>query len=192
MTSPTTTKYGVSTSLKPLFRTKSFLESSGCRTHPLKTSGYWPRLTQMGKIQNGPSCSRWWYKSKQKWVTGSKPRLQEASDAGCCCHLSATCWSRSTNAPRYVVATVSRIDKIIRLFCRISSLLKGSFAKETYHFIDPTNCSHPISGASTTWTVTLTVNYDLADGSTVTISGLTASATVDGYLTVTSTPAGLG
>ena len=26
----------------------------------------------------------------------------------------------------------------IGLFCRISSLLKGSFAKETYHFFDPT------------------------------------------------------
>jgi len=44
----------------------------------------------------------------------------------------------------YGVATVSRIDKIISLFCRISSLLWVSFAKETYHFIDPTNQSHPI------------------------------------------------
>ena len=44
----------------------------------------------------------------------------------------------------YGVATVSRIDWIIGLFCRISSLLQGSFAKETYHFIDPTNWSHPI------------------------------------------------
>jgi len=44
----------------------------------------------------------------------------------------------------YGVATVSRIDKITGLFCRISSLLQGSFAKETYNFIDPTNQSHPI------------------------------------------------
>jgi len=28
--------------------------------------------------------------------------------------------------------------------CRISSLLYGSFAKETYHFKEPTNRSHPI------------------------------------------------
>jgi len=42
------------------------------------------------------------------------------------------------------VATVSRIDKIIGLFCRILSLLYGSFAKETYNLIDPTNQSHPI------------------------------------------------
>jgi len=39
----------------------------------------------------------------------------------------------------YGVATVSRIDKIMGLFRRISSLLKVSFAKETYNFIDPTN-----------------------------------------------------
>ena len=45
----------------------------------------------------------------------------------------------------YGLATVSRIDKIIGLFCRISSLLQGSFAKETYNLIDPTNQSHPIS-----------------------------------------------
>jgi len=30
------------------------------------------------------------------------------------------------------------------LFCRILSLLKGSFAKETYNFKEPTKCSHPI------------------------------------------------
>jgi len=46
------------------------------------------------------------------------------------------------------VATVSRIDKIIGLFCRILSLLLGSFAKETYNFIDPTNQSHPIHNTS--------------------------------------------
>jgi len=41
------------------------------------------------------------------------------------------------------VATVSRIDKIIGLFCRILSHFQGSFAKETYHLIDPTKRSHP-------------------------------------------------
>ena len=34
--------------------------------------------------------------------------------------------------------------EIIGLFCRTSSLLLGSFAKEPYNFIDPTNQSHPI------------------------------------------------
>jgi len=42
------------------------------------------------------------------------------------------------------VATISRLVKIIGLFCRISSLSLGSFAKETYHFKEPTTCSHPI------------------------------------------------
>jgi len=32
------------------------------------------------------------------------------------------------------------------LFCRILSLVLGSFAKETYNLIDPTNQSHPILG----------------------------------------------
>ena len=45
----------------------------------------------------------------------------------------------------YGVATISRLLNIIGLFCRNSSLLQGSFAKETYKLIDPTNRSHPIS-----------------------------------------------
>ena len=44
----------------------------------------------------------------------------------------------------YGVATISRLLKMIRLFCRISSLLYGSFAKETYNFKEPTSHSHPI------------------------------------------------
>jgi len=44
----------------------------------------------------------------------------------------------------YGVPTVSRIDKSIGLFCKLLSLLSGSFAKETYSLIDPTNRSHPI------------------------------------------------
>ena len=43
------------------------------------------------------------------------------------------------------VATISRLLKTIRLFCRISSLLQGSVAKETYNFKEPTNRSHPIA-----------------------------------------------
>jgi len=44
----------------------------------------------------------------------------------------------------YGVATISRLLKFIGLFCKISSLLKGSFAKETYNFKEPANRSHPI------------------------------------------------
>jgi len=42
------------------------------------------------------------------------------------------------------VATMSRLLEIIGLFCRISSVLYGSFAKETYNFKEPTDRSHPI------------------------------------------------
>jgi len=45
----------------------------------------------------------------------------------------------------YGVTTISRLLNIIRLFCRISSLLYDSFAKEIYHFKEPTHRSHPIS-----------------------------------------------
>jgi len=44
----------------------------------------------------------------------------------------------------YEVATISRLLNIIGLFCRISSLLQGSFAKETYNLEGPASRSHPI------------------------------------------------
>jgi len=59
------------------------------------------------------------------------------------CHVSF-CRRYVSCCRCYGVVMVSRIDKIIGLFCRILSLLQGSFAKETYDFIDPTNQSHPI------------------------------------------------
>jgi len=45
----------------------------------------------------------------------------------------------------YGVATMSRLLKIIGLFCRTQSRLLGSFAKETYNFKEPTNRSQPLS-----------------------------------------------
>jgi len=44
----------------------------------------------------------------------------------------------------YGVATISRLLKILGLFCRKSAVLQGSFAKEPYNFKEPTNRSHPI------------------------------------------------
>jgi len=58
---------------------------------------------------------------------------------------------------QYGVATTSRIKKITCLFCRISSLLWGSFAKETYSLIDATKISHPILDP-----YYLTTNYGVA------------------------------
>jgi len=49
-----------------------------------------------------------------------------------------------TQSDTYGVATTSRLLQIIGFVCRISSLLWGSFAKETYNFKEPTTCSHPI------------------------------------------------
>ena len=57
-----------------------------------------------------------------------------------CIHMQYT-YACNTH---YGVATVSRIDKVIGLFCRIASLLQGSFAKEAYNLIDLTNQSHPV------------------------------------------------
>jgi len=42
------------------------------------------------------------------------------------------------------VATISRLLWIIGLFTEYRSLLWGSFAKETYNFMEPTTRSHPI------------------------------------------------
>jgi len=44
----------------------------------------------------------------------------------------------------YGVAYVSRIDKMIGLFCKRTLWKKQYSAKETYNFVDPTNRSHPI------------------------------------------------
>jgi len=52
------------------------------------------------------------------------------------CNLSSYVWERYTN----------RIDYIVALFCRIASLLWGSFAKETYDLIDPTNIRYIVAG----------------------------------------------
>ena len=45
----------------------------------------------------------------------------------------------------YGVATISRLLQIVGLFCRVSSLLKGFFAKETYNLKESTNRSNPIA-----------------------------------------------
>jgi len=60
----------------------------------------------------------------------------------------------STDPPvDYGVATISRLLKIIGLFCRIWSLLQGSFAKETYNLKEPTKRSHPIPFNQDVWPV---------------------------------------
>jgi len=64
-------------------------------------------------------------------------------------HRSHAIMLDGSNGKTYGVATISRLLKITGLFCRIQTLLQGSFAKETDNFKEPTNRSHPIS--STGW-----------------------------------------
>jgi len=47
-------------------------------------------------------------------------------------------------ASRYGAATISRLLQIIGLFCKRALQKRLYSAKETYHFKEPTNCSHPI------------------------------------------------
>jgi len=47
---------------------------------------------------------------------------------------------------RYGVATISRLRKIICLFCKRALEKRLYSAKETYHFKEPTNRSHLIGG----------------------------------------------
>jgi len=49
----------------------------------------------------------------------------------------------------YRVASDSRIDKIIGLFCKRALSKRRYSAKETYNFIDPTDRSHPIVASHT-------------------------------------------
>jgi len=50
---------------------------------------------------------------------------------------------------------------IIGLFCRIKSLLQGYCTKKTYHFIDPTNRSHPIVHIQMTHTNTISHGWSI-------------------------------
>ena len=63
----------------------------------------------------------------------------------CCCGASR---SSGIASPQDGVSTISRLLTIIGLYCRIQSLLQGSFAKETFNLKEPTNHSHPIACSS--------------------------------------------
>jgi len=62
----------------------------------------------------------------------------------CLCVSSCTLLTPFGSLTCYGVALVSRINKIIGLFCK-RALQKSQYsAKDAYNFIDPINCSHPI------------------------------------------------
>jgi len=60
-------------------------------------------------------------------------------------HLTHTNLHCMQSLHSYGVASVSRIDKIIRLFCKRALLKRRYSAKETCNLIDPANRSHPIT-----------------------------------------------
>ena len=61
----------------------------------------------------------------------------------------------------YGVATVSRIDKIIGLFCKRDLYKRRYSAEETYKFIDPTDRSHPIPSSLSTCTKERTLRQNV-------------------------------
>jgi len=80
-------------------------------------------------------------------------RMPSLRDKICNDNLPAPCiltTPKLCTVKPYGVATISRLLQIIRLqiirlFCRIYSLLQGSCTKETYDFKEPTNRRHPIT-----------------------------------------------
>ena len=71
-------------------------------------------------------------------------RSQPICDICLVCDICTFMRENSCVITSHGVATISRLLQSIGLFCRISSLLKGSFTKETYNFKEPTNRSYPI------------------------------------------------
>jgi len=69
----------------------------------------------------------------------------------CACALFHWCWWK---ACKYGVATISRLLKIIGLFCKRALYKRRYSAKETYNFKEPTNRSHLIC------IYTLNIKYD--------------------------------
>jgi len=64
----------------------------------------------------------------------------------------------------YGVALSSRLLKIIGLFCRISSLVSGSYAKMTCNFKEPTNGSHLIYSLGLFYSKVIVCERELATG----------------------------
>ena len=73
-----------------------------------------------------------WYKSNKRVYTGS---------LWCIISAKQQIWSI---VYRYGVATMSRLLKIIGLFCKRVLLQRPNCAKETCNWKEPTNHSHPI------------------------------------------------
>jgi len=69
------------------------------------------------------------------------------------CHPSLLMYPLSPKTSHYGVPTISGLLQIIGLFCQRELSKRRYSAKETYCFIDPTDCSHPILDILYTMTV---------------------------------------
>jgi len=79
------------------------------------------------------------------WLSRPKETLKTRAEARRCILFGYALVSRElTRIIEHESQTISRIDQILGLSCRISSLLQGSFTKKTINCIDPTNRNHPI------------------------------------------------
>jgi len=112
------------------------------------------RCVQVRRALEVPWCARGWRDHHERLIHMSDEIHSHISHVHIhkiftfTLHSSSTCvtWlvQMCNRQAYYGVATISRLLKMIGLFCRILSLLWVSFAKETYHFKEPTNRSHPI------------------------------------------------
>ena len=121
--------------------TQSYVtETHSCHTYEWVTSHIWMiRVANMNE-----SCHTCEWVMSQIWMS----HVTHMNESFRKYELSYIWMRRVANMNEschtYGVATISRLLKIIGLFCRISSLLYGSFAKKTLTFKEPTNRSHSI------------------------------------------------
>ena len=78
------------------------------------------------------ACECMCIRARPVWVTGESDAQPTRQMSKSKCH--------------YVLASLSRIDKIIGLFRKRALHKRQYSAKETCNFIDPTDRSHPIVG----------------------------------------------
>ena len=83
--------------------------------------------------------------SEMKWIC----MIWVTCDLWCVCLRVSAYVSLSLCAYEYGVATMSRLLKIIGLFCKRALYKRLYSAKEIHHFKGPTHRSHPILSSST-------------------------------------------
>ena len=99
---------------------------------------FWPSEPNVSILDMCAHPKNMWYIRRGQQIEKYPDAMHSQRNA-----FQRRAWSRGFLL--YGVATISRLLKLIGLFCRIQSLLSGSFANETCHFKESTNRSHPIT-----------------------------------------------